>query len=130
MLKFISTGLDRKLSQISETSNEKCIFRVHDGLRRHNPQAYEPEIVAIGPYHHAKSKLPKMEKHKLWYLHQLLLQRGESSVERYIVASSQLEERTRKCYAEEISPSNDEFVEMMCLDGCFLIDTFNEILPV
>ena len=126
MLKFISTGLDRN----AKTSKEKCIFRVHDGLRRHNPQAYEPEIVAIGPYHHAKSKLPKMEKHKLWYLHQLLLQRGESSVERYIVASSQLEERTRKCYAEEISPSNDEFVEMMCLDGCFLIDTFNEILPV
>ena len=101
MLKFISTGLDRKLSQISETSNEKCIFRVHDGLRRHNPQAYEPEIVAIGPHHHAKSKLPKMEKHKLWYLQQLLLQRGESSVERYIVASAQLEERTRRCYAEE-----------------------------
>lgn len=87
------------------------------------------EIVAIGPHHHGKSKLPNVEEHRLMYLQELLLQRGESSVERYIVASSQLEERTRRCYAEEISLGNDEFVEMMCLDGCFLTDTFKEILP-
>ncbi|CDO99352.1 unnamed protein product [Coffea canephora] len=124
--KRISASLNEKLSGRSQLSNEKCIFRVHDRLRRHNPQAYEPEIVAIGPYHHGKSKLQNMEEHKLRYLQGLLHRRGETSVERYIEALLPLEGRARRCYAEEISLSKDDFVEMMCLDGCFLIETLRK----
>ncbi|KAA8538651.1 hypothetical protein F0562_028259 [Nyssa sinensis] len=53
----VSTRIDARLRHLpSETSNP-CIFRVHARLRKENEKAYEPEILAIGHYHHG-SKLP------------------------------------------------------------------------
>ncbi|XP_035547331.1 uncharacterized protein LOC118348888 [Juglans regia] len=67
-----------------------------------------------------------MEEHKLRYLKQMLLRRNERSVKDYISALSYLEERARNCYAERISLKKDEFVEMMLLDGCFIIELFRK----
>ncbi|KAB8726144.1 hypothetical protein FH972_026417 [Carpinus fangiana] len=89
-------------------------------------KAYQPELLAIGPYHRGKDDLKQMEDHKLLYLQQLLQRKNESSVERYIKAMRELEERARRCYAEPISLSTNEFVEMMLLDGCFLIELFRK----
>ncbi|KAK9101942.1 hypothetical protein Sjap_019196 [Stephania japonica] len=36
----------------------------------------------------------------------------------------EIEKQARECYAEEIELSSDEFVEMMMLDGCFIIEFF------
>ncbi|KAI8011370.1 UPF0481 protein [Camellia lanceoleosa] len=113
--------LDAKLAQLSPIPSECCIFRVHDRLRNENQNAYEPEVVAIGPYHHGKKKLQPMEEYKLRILRQLLVQRNETSVERYIVAMQQLEKRARDFYAEPSSLDSNEFVEMMLLDSCFIL---------
>ncbi|PIN13401.1 hypothetical protein CDL12_13970 [Handroanthus impetiginosus] len=40
----------------------------------------------------------------------------------YITVVAAMEERTRKCYAEPIDLSSNEFVIMMVVDGCFLIE--------
>ena len=32
-----------------------------------------------------------------------------------------MEEEARLCYAETVDLSSDEFVEMMLLDGCFIL---------
>ncbi|KAH7837368.1 hypothetical protein Vadar_013042 [Vaccinium darrowii] len=58
---FVYVSIDKKLSLLSPSPSECCIFRVHNQLRRVNEKAYEPEIVAIGPYHHAKKGV-KLEK--------------------------------------------------------------------
>ncbi|XP_068309230.1 UPF0481 protein At3g47200-like [Pyrus communis] len=39
----------------------------------------------------------------------------------------ELEERTRNCYSEVISMSSSDFVQMMVLDGCFIIELFREM---
>ncbi|KAG7995596.1 hypothetical protein I3843_01G118000 [Carya illinoinensis] len=67
-----------------------------------------------------------MEEHKLRYLKQMLQRRNESSVKENIIALRDLEERARNCYAECISKTKDEFVEMMLLDGCFIIELFRK----
>jgi len=105
---------------------ECCIFKVHTQLRKVNEKAYDPVMVAIGPYHRGKDDLRLMEDHKLHYLQLLLQRRNESSVETYIKAIRELEGRARRYYAEPISLTTDEFVEMMLLDGCFIIELFRK----
>lgn len=117
----VYVSIDEKLSLLSPSPSECCIFRVHDQLRRVNEKAYEPQIVAIGPYHHAKKGLQLMEEHKLRYLQSLLRRKNESSVERYRLGIKSLEPDARKCYAESISLTQDEMIDMMLLDGCFII---------
>ncbi|KAL0291931.1 UNVERIFIED_CONTAM: hypothetical protein Scaly_2614200 [Sesamum calycinum] len=83
--------------------------------------AYEPEVIAIGPYHRDKDNLKMMEDHKLRYLH-LLLQRKNDNIEKYVSAIGPLEPQARKCYAENINLSPADFIEMLVLDGCFVIE--------
>ncbi|KAI8012377.1 UPF0481 protein [Camellia lanceoleosa] len=114
--------IDKKLDELPPIPSERCIFRVHDLLRKENEKAYEPNVVAIGPYHHGKDNLQPMEDHKLRYLQQLLQRRNETSAERYIVAMQESEQRARKFYAEPISLDSNAFVKMMVLDSCFIVE--------
>ncbi|CDP16145.1 unnamed protein product, partial [Coffea canephora] len=122
--KGLTTRIDRKLSGLSNSFSKQRIFRVDHKLRSQNEVAYEPQMFSIGPYHHGKENLVKAQTYKLWYLKELLLRRGESSTERYINALKDLEEGARSWYAEEdmIGLGSDEFVEMMLLDGFFIIE--------
>ncbi|CAK9187013.1 unnamed protein product [Ilex paraguariensis] len=117
----LSTRIDKKLASLSSPSFDPYIFKVNDQLRKENKTAYEPEILAIGPHHSHNVNLQMMEKHKLWYLQGLLKRRNEWS-NRYVVAMQKLKEITRSCYAESINLEEDKLVEMMLLDGCFIIE--------
>ncbi|XP_059446783.1 UPF0481 protein At3g47200-like [Corylus avellana] len=123
---LVSIRIDKKLADFTPNDPECCIFRVHTQLRKVNEKAYEPKLLAIGPYHHGKDELKQREYHKLLYLQQLLRRRNESSVERYIKAMRELEGKARRFYEEPISLTTDEFVEMMLLDGCFIIELFRK----
>ncbi|KAH6783104.1 hypothetical protein C2S52_008063 [Perilla frutescens var. hirtella] len=108
-------------TELTIEESESSIYRVHKHLRNMNPQAYEPEIVSIGPYHRGKDDLDMMEGHKRRYL--LLLEREkEISLENIFSTVAALERKARKCYAEPISLDAREFVEMLVLDGCFIIE--------
>ncbi|KAA8521498.1 hypothetical protein F0562_012192 [Nyssa sinensis] len=124
----VSISIDKKLAESSQVTFKACIFRVHGRLRNENTRAYEPEIIAIGPHHRGSEKLRGMEKHKLRYLQLLLLRKTESSLAKYVASMKGLERRARECYAESINLSTDEFVEMMILDGCFIIELFRKSL--
>ncbi|THG16156.1 UPF0481 protein At3g47200-like isoform X1 [Camellia sinensis] len=122
----VSLHLDEKLTRLSSTDSECYIYKVHDRLRWQNEKLYEPEILAIGPYHHGKDNLQWMEEHKLGYLRLLLKRRNETSVDRYIVAMRDLQEQALRCYANSIWLNKDEFVKMMLLDSCFLVELFRK----
>ncbi|KAL3504633.1 hypothetical protein ACH5RR_034474 [Cinchona calisaya] len=127
----ISTIIQQKISGLSDIkSEEQCIFKVYGKLRSQNEEAYEPQVLSIGPYHRGKSNLKKLENHKLGYLQELLDRKKEKSLDEYINALKELKDRARKCYAEEIRLSGDEFVEMMCLDGCFIIQFLRKWIDV
>ncbi|KAH7834225.1 hypothetical protein Vadar_013919 [Vaccinium darrowii] len=55
---FVS--IDEKLSLLYCSPSACCIFKVPNQLRKVNEKAYEPEIIAIGPYHRGV-KLEKVE---------------------------------------------------------------------
>ncbi|CAA2998390.1 Hypothetical predicted protein [Olea europaea subsp. europaea] len=118
----VTVNIDNMLNSLSSAPSKPSMFRVSDHLRTINPEAYNPEIIAIGPFHSDKKNLQNMEQHKVWYLKLLLERRKESSVERYVATIRQLEEKARKCYAEDIQLDKDKFVQMLILDGCFIIE--------
>lgn len=116
------TTLNQKLLHLSRAQSECTIYRVHRHLQDVNPKAYEPEVIAIGPYYRHRDHLQMMEDHKLRYLNFLLEQKTENDVQKYVAAIARVESQARKCYAEPLILNEIEFTEMLVLDGCFIIE--------
>jgi hypothetical protein len=120
------TSIKKKLEQAREddalcSRKTVCIFRVPHSLREGDKKAYFPQLVSLGPYHHGQRRLRQMDRHKWRALHHVL-ERTSEDVELYLQAVRELEERARGCYEGSITLSSSEFVQMMVLDGCFVIE--------
>ncbi|KAF2285613.1 hypothetical protein GH714_005815 [Hevea brasiliensis] len=118
----ITIRINKKLRDQYHVSSDCCIFKVPSDLRSVNEKAYEPQIIAIGPYHHGKAHLIAMEEHKIRYLQSFLRRGDKNDVSRYVQLIRGLEESARKCYAEPFCLPADAFAEMLLLDGCFIIE--------
>ncbi|KAF4385768.1 hypothetical protein F8388_010324 [Cannabis sativa] len=113
-------------------SSKCCIFKVPRILLRHNPKAYTPIAFSIGPFHYGEEHLRDTQNIKLKYLYDLVsrfVDQGTSTEKKLILmdlteAMSEIWEEARECYAGPINMSKDEFVQMLVLDGCFLIELF------
>ncbi|XP_077239937.1 UPF0481 protein At3g47200-like [Tasmannia lanceolata] len=121
------------------------IYRVPHWIRKGHEDAYEPRIVSIGPYHHNNPRLATMEEHKWRYLLDFL-SRNCIDLEDCIREMKASEEKARNSYSETVclmkdfktseeqarsmettrlpKSESDAFVEMLVLDGCFLIEFF------
>ncbi|XWS66726.1 hypothetical protein CRYUN_Cryun05aG0225300 [Craigia yunnanensis] len=106
-----------------------CIFRVPESMADVNCKAYQPRIVSIGPYHHGKPQLRMIEEHKWRYLGILLKRMQEKGLELedFFKAIQPLELKAREYYSETIQLGSDEFLEMIVLDGCFIIELFRKV---
>ncbi|XWS59530.1 hypothetical protein CRYUN_Cryun08bG0129900 [Craigia yunnanensis] len=106
-----------------------CIFRVPASLVDVNGKAYQPRIISIGPYHRGKPQLRMIEEHKWRYLGLLLKRMQEKGLglEDFLKALQPLELKARECYSETIQLGSDEFLEMMVLDGCFIVELFRKV---
>ncbi|KAJ4965355.1 hypothetical protein NE237_017204 [Protea cynaroides] len=100
-----------------------CIYRVPRTLREGDDKAFVPQVVSLGPYHHGREHLRDMEHHKWRSLHRIL-KRTRQDVKFYLDSLRELEEKARACYEVLIPLSSYEFVEMMVLDGCFVLELF------
>ncbi|CAI9774645.1 unnamed protein product [Fraxinus pennsylvanica] len=121
----VTDKINKMINNFSSTPSKPSMFRVVDNLRRINPEAYDPQIIAIGPFHRSKPNLQNMEQHKVRYLKQFLERRTDStqpSVERYVTSIRQVRDEAKNCYAADIQLDEGEFVEMLILDGCFIIE--------
>ncbi|KAG6701218.1 hypothetical protein I3842_08G154700 [Carya illinoinensis] len=115
---MIESSLDPPLS-----SNECCIYRIPIYLHKLNEEAYTPQFISIGPFQHGSKRLEPMEKLKLKYFKRFL-ERIDFNVEILVNDIKLHEESIRGCYAESIKLSNDAFVKLILVDGCFLIELF------
>ncbi|KAF3791388.1 UPF0481 protein [Nymphaea thermarum] len=109
----------------------KCIFKwPHDlvqllgkGIHR------EPQMVAIGPYHHCRKHLQPMEDHKKKPLFRLLSLSLGLEVSNFVEALKQRELLLRDHY-DELDTTNwpsVSFIKVMLLDDCFLLDILYEL---
>ncbi|CAN1357067.1 UPF0481 protein At3g47200 [Linum perenne] len=108
-----------------------CIFRAPSTFVDINGKSYQPHIVSIGPYHRGKPHLAMIEEHKWRYLGSMLARiQSLISLESLVGAISELESEIRASYSEEIELPSDEFVELMVVDGCFLIELFRKVAGI
>ncbi|KAL4655092.1 hypothetical protein ACB092_01G425900 [Castanea dentata] len=96
-------------------------------IRSVNPQAYTPNVISIGPFHHFDEKLQTMEKYKVAYLRGFIARVG-IDLEKFVsIIKKEMEEMIRCCYAETSSRSmsSDDFVKMISLDAIFILELFH-----
>ncbi|CAL5413947.1 unnamed protein product [Camellia sinensis] len=133
-LSSIEIGLSSRLHSLKESLDNLVdesfpdIYRVPKELRAGNEQYYTPTTISIGPLHAASDNPSltdevKLKKRAL----KLFLSdvREDVTLDFLIDLLKGIEGEARKCYnAEEIKveySTSDEFVEMMLLDGCFIL---------
>ncbi|GKV10425.1 hypothetical protein SLEP1_g21789 [Rubroshorea leprosula] len=104
-------------------SSSRRIFMVPNPLREINEKAYDPLVISIGPYHYGKKHLKAMEVQKMKSLKSILDRGRENSVDKYVMALKEMEEEIRRFYSENLDHiDRQDLVEMMLLDGFFIID--------
>jgi hypothetical protein len=103
---------------------ECCIYRVPKKLRKVNQEAYTPKLISIGPLHtYCRQEFREMEMQKVRYLREFCFRTGKSQEElASIIEKKEIE--IRHCYAETSTLSSKEFVNMILLDGIFIIELF------
>ncbi|XP_022726485.1 UPF0481 protein At3g47200-like [Durio zibethinus] len=107
-----------------------CIYRVPVNIREVQPNAYTPNIISIGPYHHGEERLKEMEELKWEFFHRLFRLEPPNGIELDPVmkAMEDLEQDARRCYWDKAEKhSKDKFVRMMLFDGCFIVELFREL---
>ncbi|GAB2279632.1 hypothetical protein Dimus_014276 [Dionaea muscipula] len=112
--------------EASSSWGNLSIYRVPRSLRdpAHKKCYSTPQVVSLGPYHHGKSSvLKEMEEHK-WRALDHILKRHDQDIKIYLDAMKELEEKARTCYERLGSFVSEEFVEMLVLDGCFMLELF------
>ncbi|KAI7984871.1 UPF0481 protein [Camellia lanceoleosa] len=100
------------------------IFEVPSRLRVLEPAAFMPRVVSIGPYHHMKHEhLQEIETHK-WRLLQHVLNQTQSPLllDDLLSLMHLLVNDTKKRYDKPIGLTKPQFVEMMLLDACFILE--------
>ncbi|GMP84591.1 hypothetical protein CsSME_00038059 [Camellia sinensis var. sinensis] len=116
--------------QISETMSSVCIFRAPQSFREISGKAaIDPEMVSIGPYHHGKDQVRRFESYKCQYLCSLLSRTEAMGVDlrQLMKAMKGLESEARSCYSEPIPMSSKDFIDMMVLDGCFIVELIHQV---
>ncbi|KAI3897012.1 hypothetical protein MKX03_015836 [Papaver bracteatum] len=132
--KVLADSIQRELDKtIPWSTAQTSIYRVPEKLRRINSFAYKPHWFSIGPFHQAASNYFKVQK--LRYARELLSRNtpiaGTTNMLQDCVACvKRIEDEVRKCYSEPIKLSSDEFVELMVIDGLFIIELFRKYAHV
>jgi hypothetical protein len=103
------------------------IFRLPAAVRERHRDLYEPKVVSVGPYYHGRAGLGAAQQHK-WRLLRDFLSRNKKKAAgglgALVRAARSVEADARRCYAEAFAMDADEFVELLVLDGCFLLEFF------
>ncbi|KAF3341726.1 hypothetical protein FCM35_KLT00364 [Carex littledalei] len=123
----LQTFVQKRLSNLPGEPHKNqpvTIYRVPASFREKRKVLYEPRMVSVGPYYHGREELRSMEEHKWWCLRDFMSREPDIGLDIYLQAMRKLEPQARQCYSESVKISTDEFVLMLLLDGCFILEYF------
>ncbi|KAK6232388.1 Protein of unknown function DUF247 [Theobroma cacao] len=104
-------------------NDQLSIFRIPGILYRNNEKAYSPTGFSIGPWHCRERHLQATQVIKVNYLEGLILRLKDPNLLGKLQEEiRQVEGEARKCYASPIDLCPEEFVNILVLDGCFIIE--------
>lgn len=128
------------VSENSILSTKSCIFLTPKLLSKNNEKAFVPYAFAIGPLHHDKidSTYAYTEEIKVRYTRDLIQRVSERNRNHQILKDfdqilkdlveeiASIDVEARQCYAAPVTFPRDKFVEILLVDGCFLIELFHK----
>ncbi|MED6196913.1 hypothetical protein PIB30_051830 [Stylosanthes scabra] len=97
-----------------------CIYKVSHEIRKSNEDAYTPQIVSIGPFHHGDQYLLKMEETKRMYCREFI-ERSETNLESFVTYVQEAEAEVRGCYSDDIKLSKKKHLMVILVDCCFIL---------
>lgn len=103
---------------------KRSIFRVLKLLCDANKDAYTPNFVSIGPYHHKDGRFLSAKDYKLGFLKTFIshaLDTQKKDLDSFLDLTKKEETNIRGHYADPFNLSSDEFIRMVLLDGAFII---------
>jgi hypothetical protein len=107
-----------------ELWKKHSIYKIPSRVTALNKKAYKPQAISFGPYHYGEEHLMAMEEHK----HRALLhflKRCEKPIELLFQKIDQEVIDLRDSY-KPLDPiwtlNTQKFVQMMILDGCFILE--------
>ncbi|XVF73495.1 hypothetical protein PTKIN_Ptkin12aG0205900 [Pterospermum kingtungense] len=111
-----------------EPAPECCIYKIPERSREAMEKAYTPQLISIGPLHHGKKSLAKMERQKSRY-YQKFRERtaDEITLEKFRRYIKENAGRICRCYDElafETEFQASEFKRMILYDAVFIIEFF------
>uniref|UniRef100_A0ACD6AEA1 Uncharacterized protein n=1 Tax=Avena sativa TaxID=4498 RepID=A0ACD6AEA1_AVESA len=117
---------------LAEDANEEddngipvSVFNVPKQLHVHKPEAYMPQFIALGPYHHWRPELYEMERYKLASARraQRRLRPAGLKLDALVAQFATRQERKiRAYYHRYLDFSGETLSWMMVVDGAFLLE--------
>ncbi|XP_019182401.1 PREDICTED: putative UPF0481 protein At3g02645 [Ipomoea nil] len=106
-----------------------CVFQVPKLLIHQNPQAYTPQLVGMGPYHHLMPELYHMERYKLAAIKQILDPSQILNFQHIVVDKlKQMDPMIRACYSRFMDLQEGTLAWIIAIDGLFLIHVLHTLL--
>ncbi|KAF8390794.1 hypothetical protein HHK36_025322 [Tetracentron sinense] len=107
-----------------EQWKKRSIYKVPGWVKDLKPQAYKPQAVSFGPYHHGEEQLKQMEGHKKRALHHFI-ERSNKDVKTFVEALMGVEQELKESY-DSLDPAwlldPKAFLQLMLRDGCFMLE--------
>ncbi|KAJ1258276.1 hypothetical protein BS78_10G062800 [Paspalum vaginatum] len=99
------------------------VFNVPQQLRAHKPEAYTPQFIALGPYHHWRPELYEVENYKLAAARRAQKRlRAGVDLEGLVDQLKRLERKVRAYYHRYLDFSGETLAWVMVVDGAFLLE--------
>ncbi|XP_077212360.1 UPF0481 protein At3g47200-like [Tasmannia lanceolata] len=88
-----------------------------------NDACFDPEVLSVGPYHHGKPHLKRLEKYKHIAMKSYTNSNYDMiNAEPFYKALLGMVNGVRRCYEEKIEISDQDFTWIMIIDGCFVLE--------
>lgn len=115
--------------RVVDNGLSRCfIYKVPSKLRVNNIDKFEPRVVSIGPYHINMLNMEVSNNVKELLARSLVsrITRGQRSRKDILKEMwkkiSELKADFRKCYLPQPDQDDENFVKMLILDGCFVLE--------
>ncbi|KAJ7970109.1 Plant protein of unknown function (DUF247) [Quillaja saponaria] len=113
----IFNSLDHEIQSIPV-----CVFHVPKSLSSAKPEAYVPQLIALGPYHHFRPELYPMERFKITAAKRILNLFKNIQLSQLIFELEKLGPYIRACYHKYLDLKDDTLACIMAIDSLFFLD--------
>ncbi|CAI9100927.1 OLC1v1038118C1 [Oldenlandia corymbosa var. corymbosa] len=99
-----------------------CVFEVPKTVSVQKPEAYTPQLIALGPYHHLRPELYQMERYKLAAIKELSTPEQIFNFQTLVINKmKEIDPYIRACYNKFMDYDQDTLAWIMAIDGCFFL---------